>query len=296
MGKKINLLNQTFDYLTVIEETTKRDRTGSILWKCKCKCGSETLASTADLRSGHKRSCGCLQKEKAKQQGEKNLIDLTGKKFGLLTVLSKDHSKKTSNGSTKVYWKCKCECGNIVLVAGQSLKDKNTQSCGCIKSFGEQKISQILREANLPFEKEKIFKDGITSNGGNMRFDFFVDNKYIIEYDGKQHFQNNAWGSDTLKQIQQRDKEKNIYCHIHHYPVIRIPYTHYLELELKDLLLETTNFLVPYSDEEPAKQVVPVDQSRCGKCVYEVLVCGENDFYGNCPKYKRDPPDGGFYG
>ena len=42
--------------------------------------------------------------------------------------------------------------------------------------------------------------------------------------------------------------------------------------------------------------IVPVDQSRCGKCVYEVLVCGENDFYGNCPKYKRDPPDGGFYG
>ena len=42
--------------------------------------------------------------------------------------------------------------------------------------------------------------------------------------------------------------------------------------------------------------IVPVDQSRCGKCVYEVLVCGENDFYGNCPKYKRDPPDGGYYG
>ena len=53
---------------------------------------------------------------------------------------------------------------------------------------------------------------------------------------------------------------------------------------------------VAFLDEEPAESVVPVDQSRCGKCVYEVLVCGENDFYGNCPKYKRDPPDGGFYG
>ena len=53
---------------------------------------------------------------------------------------------------------------------------------------------------------------------------------------------------------------------------------------------------IAFLDEEPAEQVVPVDQSRCGKCVYEVLVCGENDFYGNCPKYKRDPPDGGFYG
>jgi calcineurin-like phosphoesterase family protein len=53
---------------------------------------------------------------------------------------------------------------------------------------------------------------------------------------------------------------------------------------------------VAFLDEEPAESVVPVDQSRCGKCIYEVLVCGENDFYGNCPKYKRDPPDGGFYG
>ena len=48
--------------------------------------------------------------------------------------------------------------------------------------------------------------------------------------------------------------------------------------------------------DEPVEQDVKIDQSRCGKCVYEVLVCGENDFYGNCPKYKRDPPDGGFYG
>ena len=51
-----------------------------------------------------------------------------------------------------------------------------------------------------------------------------------------------------------------------------------------------------FLDEEPAEQAIPIDQSRCGKCVYETLVCGENDFYGNCPKYRRDPPDGGFYG
>lgn len=38
------------------------------------------------------------------------------------------------------------------------------------------------------------------------------------------------------------------------------------------------------------------DQSRCGKCVYEVLVCGQDDRLGTCPKYKRDPSDGGFYG
>ena len=40
----------------------------------------------------------------------------------------------------------------------------------------------------------------------------------------------------------------------------------------------------------------PVDKSRCNKCIYEAFNCGENDFYGNCPKYKKDLPDGGFYG
>ena len=34
---------------------------------------------------------------------------------------------------------------------------------------------------------------------------------------------------------------------------------------------------------------------RCYKCVYEGA-CSSNDNYGQCTKYKRDPPDGGYYG
>ena len=34
---------------------------------------------------------------------------------------------------------------------------------------------------------------------------------------------------------------------------------------------------------------------RCFKCVYEGT-CSNNDDYGQCTKYKRDPPDGGYYG
>lgn len=34
---------------------------------------------------------------------------------------------------------------------------------------------------------------------------------------------------------------------------------------------------------------------RCYKCVYEGT-CSGNDNYGQCTKYKRDPPDGGYYG
>lgn len=37
-------------------------------------------------------------------------------------------------------------------------------------------------------------------------------------------------------------------------------------------------------------------QARCDKCVYSWPMCGSNDSLGSCPNYKRDPPDGGYYG
>ena len=54
--------------------------------------------------------------------------DLTGMKFGLLTVIELDHRK---NGHA--YYKCKCECGNECVVYSYSLKKGNTKSCGCLK-------------------------------------------------------------------------------------------------------------------------------------------------------------------
>jgi len=55
------------------------------------------------------------------------LIDLTGQKFGKLTVLKKVESDKY--GHTR--WLCQCDCGNETKVAGYHLKDKTISSCGC---------------------------------------------------------------------------------------------------------------------------------------------------------------------
>ena len=58
-------------------------------------------------------------------------------------------------------------------------------SCGCTRSIGEEKITQLLQEAGIPFQKEKIFKEcKYPDTNGYARFDFFVNNKYLIEYDG----------------------------------------------------------------------------------------------------------------
>ena len=56
------------------------------------------------------------------------LIDLTGKVFDKLTVFEKAPSR-----ARRVYWKCQCECGNIVEVSAESLKRNIPHNRGCVK-------------------------------------------------------------------------------------------------------------------------------------------------------------------
>ena len=59
--------------------------------------------------------------------------DLTGKKFGRLTVIDKAEKHVKPSGGTVGRWKCKCDCGNVLVVDTHSLKSGHTQSCGCRK-------------------------------------------------------------------------------------------------------------------------------------------------------------------
>ena len=54
-------------------------------------------------------------------------VDLTGQKFGRLTVVRFDHKE---NG--RKYYLCQCDCGNFKIVSNHSLKSGNTKSCGCL--------------------------------------------------------------------------------------------------------------------------------------------------------------------
>ena len=55
-------------------------------------------------------------------------IDLTGLKFGKLSVIERAGS--TKHGAVK--WRCVCECGNETIVIGDELRKGNTRSCGCL--------------------------------------------------------------------------------------------------------------------------------------------------------------------
>ena len=54
--------------------------------------------------------------------------DMTGSKFGKLTVIKFAGINKNHLAT----WECLCECGNVAVVLGNSLRTGNTTSCGCV--------------------------------------------------------------------------------------------------------------------------------------------------------------------
>lgn len=59
------------------------------------------------------------------------LIDLTGKIFGRLTVLEKS---PRHNKHGQPFWKCVCICGSEKEVLGPNLRSGRSRSCGCVRS------------------------------------------------------------------------------------------------------------------------------------------------------------------
>lgn len=60
----------------------------------------------------------------------KKIGDLTGKRFGRLTVVGRSEGK----GHSSVLWVCACDCGNTVIVDWSRLNSGHTKSCGCYRN------------------------------------------------------------------------------------------------------------------------------------------------------------------
>lgn len=142
VGKKYNHLT----IIAVDYERTFNSYFGNgynaIFVHTKCDCGNNSKPSNQlrSLKSGHVKSCGCV-----KFNNPLVIDDLTGRKFGRLTVLRRDLGRDISNniqGKRRVHWLCQCECGNPILssVEAYQLKTGHTQSCGCYAS--EQTIKR----------------------------------------------------------------------------------------------------------------------------------------------------------
>lgn len=57
-------------------------------------------------------------------------LDLTGKRFGRLTVLAPAEDKRLPSGEASSQWRCRCDCGRETVVARRNLRFGATTSCG----------------------------------------------------------------------------------------------------------------------------------------------------------------------
>lgn len=138
-------IGNKYYHLTIIginyEETEKHNYNNNgerhgVYFDFECDCENKTKITRRfnTVKTGHTMSCGC-----SKFNNPKNIEDLTGQKFGRLTVIGRDLERdieENKQGKKSVHWLCKCDCGSNKRpsVTGYQLKSGHTQSCGCYAS------------------------------------------------------------------------------------------------------------------------------------------------------------------
>ena len=66
------------------------------------------------------------------------VIDLTGQRFGRLTVIN-----RSGSGGKDARWLCKCECGKEKVVRSSCLRNGETKSCGCLSNELKSKANIV---------------------------------------------------------------------------------------------------------------------------------------------------------
>ena len=187
-------------------------------WRCECSCGETVLMDTYTIHSGKKVHC------RSHAHINPLTIDLTGQRFGRLTVVEKMPYNDKFN---RILWRCKCDCGNEKIVMGAYLRTGAVSSCGCLVSKGELAVEQWLESHNI--EKDTQYKfDDLFGDKDYLRFDFAIfhngELRGLIEIQGPQHWlESNDWHTDTLVRY---DAKKKLYCAQHNIPLLEVPYDH----------------------------------------------------------------------
>lgn len=211
--------------LTILEKVGSNNK--GTVWKCQCSCGKIIYKNRIDIKRAKHPSCGCYLKDPFNNY---NFINEIGNKHGKLTVI--EYAGR--NSDNKTLWKCKCDCGGIIVTTGKSLRAGLTTSCGCIKSLGEEKINKILQDLNINFETQKTFKNLKSDNNYLLYLDFYLP-KYnlAIEYQGIQHYKSikGYFDEDQLQKLKRRDQIKREYCKQNNIKLVEIPYTDFDKID-----------------------------------------------------------------
>lgn len=155
----------------------------------------------------------------------------------------------------KVYWKC-LKNNHVWKATISHRTSKNGSNCPhCKQSQGEKQICIILDSQNIEYIPQKKFDDCVYKK--KMPFDFYlIDNNILIEFDGKQHFEQvDYWDNDEEYEIRHiKDNIKNKYCYDNKINLLRISYKQINNMEkiikdfMNDIKIDTINIL--FSDKE----------------------------------------------
>ncbi|MCD7862548.1 MAG: transcriptional regulator [Lachnospiraceae bacterium] len=131
-----DVTGERFGMLTARYSTGRKDSGGSYIWHCTCDCGGEIDASLHQLQAGYRKSCGCLS--------HTQLQDLTGKRFGRLTVV-----RYAGKWEGKHRWQCLCDCGQECTVTHYNLLSNKTRSCGCLKQDTARENLKLVKGTSV---------------------------------------------------------------------------------------------------------------------------------------------------
>lgn len=223
-ARSSSIAGRKFGRLTALKMIPKGEKAYRS-WLCECECGTTSIILESNLIGGNSGQCAICRD---RLNGEKQIKDLVGERFGMLTVF--EISKKNKSGNYQ--WLCKCDCGETTVVSSSNLLQGHTLSCGCSMSTGEVLLAKALRKNKIKFVKQKKF-DGCVDKGV-LRFDFYLPNYgWCIECNGHQHYRPVEWfgGEEQFATQKRRDKIKSDFCKDNFIPLIRIHYSDYKEMD-----------------------------------------------------------------
>lgn len=195
--------------------------------KMKCRCGNIFICSISDITKGNREFCLTCSKN-SQLIGGRLSIEEVEQRFLNLGIKIIDENRIYIRRSDSFMVEC-IICGAIWR------KDCTHFERGCpfcLMSKGEVKIENFLNKKGIKFEKQKKFSE--CKNILPLPFDFYLkDKKVLIEYNGKQHYEEMEFfgGIKSFLEQKKRDKIKVKYCKENNIPLLIIPYTEYERIE-----------------------------------------------------------------
>ena len=192
------MVGKRFGKLVIIE-FEKRSPNVLSRCTCRCDCGNTIEIGLAALRK--KTSCGCDYLDPR--------ADITGKKYGKLTVESRVIESNVEAFAMK--WKCRCDCGKEITATTLALQAGLIVSCGCTAAEEVTLDLANVNRGNIEKTNTHILQgalDGVMyeNNKSGVRGVYF-SNTYK-NYWANIVFQGNRYNLGRYKTIEEAQKAR----------------------------------------------------------------------------------------